>query len=177
METPFTEEWLRAHSGLESFNIERVLHLRDQVFPEAGVVLSIQDGRAYAVTPQGEEIQVALLKTLMGMADAQVVSLVQQVIDAYRKRRPLKVLRVQAGFLSQKALALHINSMFEGPTGGGKPVISARTIWRAENKYPISETSARLIIPSLRVKGVEVEIGDVDWVIGHQGKRREATAE
>src|SRR5207245_10442578 len=84
-------------------------------------------------------------------------------------RRPLRELRVEAGFLSQDELADFINGQFA--SSRKKSVISSKTVWRAENGHPIAPTKALLIIAALKARQVEANLESVAWVIGNQGKR------
>jgi hypothetical protein len=175
---PILEEAFTARLGADTFTIEVVHRLNTAVFPRAGVEFYCRDGRVYAITPEPENalVSVADLRVLKGMPDAEVVAFVQRVVAAYRKRthskRPLSALRLQAGFLSQEEQAGFINARYDSPPA--KPVISPKTIWNAEHGRPISERSAFLIIAALKERGVLAESEDLDWVIGQQGKRKQA---
>lgn len=169
------EEVLTARLGTDAFTIEVVRRLNTVVFPQAGVEFYCRDERVYAITPEPENtlVSVADLRTLKSMTDAEVISLVQRVVAAYRRRtrskQQLAALRIQARFLSQDDLARFINGKHNSPPEKG--VISVKTIWNAEHAKPISHRSALLILGALRERGVMVEAEDIDWVLGQQGKR------
>jgi hypothetical protein len=168
---PLAEEVLQARFGVSTFVLEKARHLRDGVFPRAGVTLYIQEQRAYAVTSERAIVPVALLETLVRMTDAEVIDLIERVVEAHqnRSRRPLRKLRVEAGFMTQDELAAFINEQFASPRK--KSVMSSKTIWRAENDHPIAATKALLILAALKVRGVEGSLESVAWIIGNQGKR------
>src|SRR5260221_2213125 len=142
---PLSEEVLQARFGVSTFVLEKARHLRDGVFPRAGVTLYIEEQRAYAVTSERAIVPVALLETLVRMTDAEVIDLIERVVEAHqnRSRRPLRELRVEAGFMTQDELAAFINEQFASPRK--KSVMSSKTIWRAENDHPIAATKALLI--------------------------------
>lgn len=83
--------------------VKRARHLRDAVFPRADVTLYIQEQWAYAVTSERAIVPVALLESLEQMTDAEIIDLIkcQLVAHQQRFRRPLRELRVEAGFLTQ----------------------------------------------------------------------------
>jgi hypothetical protein len=151
--------------------LEKALHLRDDIFPRAGVALYIQDQQAYAVTAQRAIVRVALLETLVKMTDAEVIDLIERQLVAHQQesRRPLRELRVEAGFMTQDELAVFINERFASPQR--KSVMSSKTVWRAENGHPIAATKALLIIAALKEREIEARLENVAWVIGNQGKR------
>lgn len=168
---PLQEEVLQARFGVSASVLEKARHLRDVVFPHAGVTLYIQDQQAYAVTSVRAIVRVALLETLVHMTDAEVIELIERVLEApeQESRRPLRELRVEAGFMTQEELAAFINERFASPQR--KSVISSKTVWRAENGCPVAVTKALLIIAALKECGVEASMTSVAWVMGNQGKR------
>ena len=168
---PLPEELLQARFGVSAMVLAKARHLRDVVFPRAGVTLYIQDQQAYAVTSERAIVLVALLENLAGMTDVGVIDLIGRVLEVHQKRsrRPLRELRVEAGFMTQDELADVINERFASPRK--KSVMSSKTIWRAENDHPIAATKALLIIAALKARGVEANLESVAWVIGNQGKR------
>jgi hypothetical protein len=157
--------------SVDGFDLEKARHLRDVVFPQAEVSLYIQHGFAYAVTHVETLIRVADLSTLFQMTDTEVLSRLNEALAAKRDQRKLSLsrLRIQAGLFSQAALAASINARFA--TASHKQVMSEKTVWNAENKKPISQKSALLILADLKAHGISAEIDEVDWTIGHQGKR------
>ena len=168
---PLQEETLQARFGVSAFVLEKARHLRDAVFPRAGVTLYIQEQWAYAVTSERAIVPVALLESLAQMTDAKVTDLIERQLVAHQQRfrRPLRELRVEAGFLIQDELADFINEQFA--TARKRSVMSSKTIWRAENGYPIAATKALLILAALKARGMEASLASVVWVIGNQGKR------
>ena len=168
---PLQEETLQARFGVSAFVLEKARHLRDAVFPRAGVTLYIQEQWAYAVTSERALVPVALLESLAQMTDAEVIDLIERQLVAHQHsfRRPLRELRVEAGFLTQDELADFINEQFA--TARKRSVMSSKTIWRAENGHPIAATKALLILAALKARGVEATLASVVWVIGNQGKR------
>jgi len=174
---PLQEEVPQARFGVSAFVLEKAPHLRDDVFPQAGVTLYIQDQQAYAVTAQRSIVRIALLETLVKMTDAEVIDLIERVLEAQQQesRRPLREMRVEAGFMTQDELADFINERFASPRR--KSVMSSKTVWRAENGHPIAATKALLIIAALKARGVEASLVSIAWVIGNQGKRMEPRAD
>ncbi len=168
---PLQEETLQARFGVSAFVLEKTRHLRDAVFPRAGVTLYIQEQWAYAVTSEQAIIPMALLETLVQMTDDEVIDLIERQLVAHQQsfRRPLRELRVEAGFLTQDELADFINEQFA--TTRKRSAMSSKTIWRAENGHPIAATKALLILAALKARGVEASLSSVAWVIGNQGKR------
>lgn len=168
---PLQDENLHARFGVSASVVEKARHLRDVVFPRAGVTLYIQDRQAYAVASSRAIVPVALLDTLVGMADDQVVDLIERVLEAHeqKSRQPLRELRVEAGFMTQDELTDFINQRFASPRR--KSVISSKTVWRAENGHPIAATKALLIIAALKEREVDANLESVVWIIGAQGKR------
>jgi hypothetical protein len=168
---PLQEEILHARFGVSAFVVEKARHLRDVVFPQAGVTLYIQDQRAYAVTTSRAIAPIALLETLVKMNDAEVVDLIERLLAAHQQgsQRPLRELRVEARFMTQDELADFINEQFASPRR--KSMMSSKTVWRAENGHPIATAKALLIIAALKARGVEASLTSVAWVIGNQGKR------
>lgn len=175
-EHPLQEEVLHTRFGVSTFVAGKARHLRDVVFPQAGVMLFIQDRWAYAVTALQEIIPIALLETLANMADPEVVDLIGRVLAAHQQgtRRPLRELRVEAGFMTQDELTDFINQRFASPRR--KSVISSKTVWRAENGHPIAPTKGLLILAALKERGVEASLESVAWIIGNQGKRTKPKA-
>src|SRR5438046_384359 len=100
--------------GVSALVLEKARHLRDVVFPRASVALYIQDRQAYAVTLERAIVRVALLETLVRMSDAEVIDLLERVLQAHQRpaRRSLRELRVEAGFLTQDDLTDFINEHF-----------------------------------------------------------------
>jgi len=64
---PLQEETRQARFGVSAFVLEKARHLRDAVFPNAGVTLYIQEQWAYAVTSERALVPVALLESLAQM--------------------------------------------------------------------------------------------------------------
>jgi hypothetical protein len=174
---PLQEEDLQARFGVSPSVLKKARHLRDDVFPRAGVTLYIQDQQAYAITSERAIVPVALLETLVQLADAEVIDRIERVLESHRKksRRPLRELRVEAGFQTQDELAAFINERFSSPRK--HLVISSRTVWRAENNHPIALAKALLIVSALKVRQVEASLESVAWVIGNQGKRTKPRAD
>lgn len=171
MDQPEREKATPGRFGVNPSLLQKAAHFRDVVFPQAGVSLFLDEGKAYAVTSEREIVYIAHLETLDQMADPDVLAVLDQVVKAQRQgRNALLELRVRARFLTQESLASYINAMYDSPPL--KPVMSAKTIWRAENGQPIAETTAWLIVTALKDRDVEVRVDQVDWIIGHQGKRR-----
>lgn len=168
---PLQGETLQERFGVSASVLEKARHLRDAVFPHAGVTLYIQEQWAYAVTAERALVPVAPLESLAQMTDAAVSELIERQLVAHqqRLRRPLRELRVEAGFLTQDELADFINEQFA--TARKRPVMSSKTIWRAENDHPIAATKALLILAALKARGVEASLASVEWIIGNQGKR------
>ncbi|OLB53793.1 MAG: hypothetical protein AUI01_11085 [Ktedonobacter sp. 13_2_20CM_2_56_8] len=168
---PLQEETRQARFGVSAFVLEKARHLRDAVFPNAGVTLYIQEQWAYAVTSERALVPVALLESLAQMTNAEVSELIERQLVAHQQdfRRPLRELRVEAGFLTQDELADFINEQFA--TARKRSVMSSKTIWRAENGHPIAATKALLILAALKAHGVEASLASVGWVLGNQGKR------
>src|SRR2546430_9897571 len=111
---PLPEETLQARFGVSAFVLEKARHLRDAVFPYAGVTLYIQEQWAYAVTSERALVPVALLESLAQMTDAEVSELIERQLVAHQQdfRRPLRELRVEAGFLTKYYLSYSINERF-----------------------------------------------------------------
>jgi hypothetical protein len=86
---PLQEETLQERFGVSAFVLEKARHLRD------------------AVTSERALVPVALLETLAQMTDAEVIDLIERQLVAHQQRfrRPLRELRVEAGFLTQDELA------------------------------------------------------------------------
>ena len=150
---PLQGEVLQARFGVSALVLGKARHLRDSVFPGAGVTLYIQDQWAYAVTSERAIVPVALLEELAEITDTEVISLINRVLEAHQKqsrRRPLRELRVEAGFMTQDDLAAFINEQFAPPRK--RSVMSSKTIWRAENDHPIASTKALLIIAALKAR-------------------------
>src|SRR5256885_17242480 len=168
---PLPKETLQERFGVSAFVLEKARHLRDVVFPHAGVALYIQEQWAYAVTSERALVPVALLESLAQMTDAEVSELIERQLVAHQQdfRRPLRELRVEAGFLTQDELADFINEQFA--TARKRSVMSSKTIWRAENGHPIAATKALLILAALKARGVEASPARVARGLGHQGKR------
>jgi|SRR5258708_249826 hypothetical protein len=171
VDQPLQEEVLQPRFGVSVSVLKKARHLRDGVFPQAGVTLYIQDQQAYAITAERAIVPVALLETLVQMADTEVMDRIERALEAHHKqsRRPLRELRVEAGFLTQDELADFINERFASPRK--QSVISSRTIWRAENNHPVAATKALLILAALKAREVEASLESVAWIIGNQGKR------
>jgi hypothetical protein len=158
--------------GVSPSVLEKAEHLRDILFPQAGVRLYLDKQHAYAVTPQQDLIDLGPLQSLTDLSDAQVLQAIAHALNTHApQKRSLLELRVQARFFSQPALAHFINEQFA--TERQPSIISTRTIWRAENGYPIAQTTALLILAALQARGVDVTQEDINWVIGHQGKRKQ----
>jgi hypothetical protein len=169
---PLQEEVRQARFGVSALVLAKARHLRDVVFPRAGVTLYIQDQQAYAVTSERAIVPVALIENLAGMTDAEVIDLISRSLEAHQKRssrRPLRELRVEAGFMTQDDLAAFINEQYISPRK--KSVMSSKTVWRAENNHPIAATKALLILAALKARKVEASLESVAWIIGNQGKR------
>jgi DNA-binding XRE family transcriptional regulator len=66
------------------------------------------------------------------------------------EKKKLFILRIDAGFDSQQALA-------------NAAELNVRLVWNAENERQITWKTARKIVNALRAKGMEVEIEDIDW--------------
>jgi len=174
VEVAFPQEHMQGtRFGVSPATLEKAHHLRDTVFPQAGVSLYIAHQQAYAVTSQQALVCVGPLEQLTVMSDEAVLVALDLALRAHHtQKRSLRELRVQARFFSQADLAHFINERFATPR---KPsIISPRTIWRAENGHPIAHTTALLIVTALREQGIQVSVEHIDWVIGHQGKRGSA---
>src|SRR5256886_14269429 len=87
---PLPEETLQARFGVSAFVLEKARHLRDAVFPNAGVTLYIQEQWAYAVTSERALVPVALLESLAQMTNAEVSELIERQLVAHQQdfRRP-----------------------------------------------------------------------------------------
>jgi hypothetical protein len=168
---PLPGETLHERFGVSASVLEKACHLRNAVFPHAGVTLFIQEQWAYAVTAERALVPVAPLERLAHMTDTEVSELIERQLMTHQQhfRRPLRELRVEAGFLTQDELADFINEQFG--TARKRSVMSSKTIWRAENGHPIAATKALLILAALKARGVEASLASVGWVIGNQGKR------
>jgi hypothetical protein len=176
VEPPSQEEKVSGERfGVSSSVLERAGHLRDTIFPQAGVRLYIAQQQAYAVTEQQAFIRLGPLQALTEMTDGDVLQTLDRALYTYHhQKRSLLELRIQARFFTQPELARFINERFATPS---KPsIISPRTIWRAENGYPIAKTTALLIVEALQERGIQVTVEQIDWVIGQQGKRGGSTA-
>ncbi|GHO97447.1 hypothetical protein KSF_074950 [Reticulibacter mediterranei] len=170
------EKRSRERFGVTPAILKKAGHLRDTVFPQAGVTLYLEKQHAYAVTDQQDLVSLGPLQLLTEMSDNQVLQTIRHALKSHtHQKRSLHELRVRAGLYSQKALADYINERFA--TEHKPSVISARTIWRAENGSPIAQTTALLIVAALQERGVQATIDRIDWVIGHQGKREQPPME
>ncbi len=171
---PTPEAMSHERFGVSPSVLEKAEHLRDILFPQAGVRLYLDKQHAYAVTPQQDLIDLGLLQPLTDLSDAQVLQVLACALHAHApQKRSLLEWRVQARFFSQPALAHFINEQFA--TEQQPSIISARTIWRAENGHPIAQTTALLILAALQARGVNVTLDDINWIIGHQGKRKQSS--
>src|SRR5258708_33015432 len=86
---PLSEEVLQARFGGSTFVLEKARHLRDGVFPRAGVTLYIQEQLADAVTSEPAIGPVALLETLGRMTDAECIDLIERGVEAHENRSRL----------------------------------------------------------------------------------------
>ncbi len=92
---PFQEERSPTRFGVSADALQQAKHLRDVVFPQAGVMLFIQDQKAFAVTPERMLVPVAPLETLVQMTESEVTDLIGQILQVHQQQsqRHLRELR------------------------------------------------------------------------------------
>jgi hypothetical protein len=88
---PFKEERSPTRFGVSASVLQQAEHLRDVVFPQAGVTLFIQNQKAFAVTPERMLVPVAPLETLVQMTESEVTDLIGQILRVHQQQSQLQL--------------------------------------------------------------------------------------
>ena len=65
------------------WQVGKIQHCRDILFPEQGVALFIQDGIVYAVRNE-QRYRIALLRNMLTWTDGEVISLLNRIVDQHQ---------------------------------------------------------------------------------------------